>query len=171
MTDRPLLLDLFCSSFGAGMGYVQAGFDVIGWDLIKRRDMPDSPHVTFVKGDALQALSDLDYLRTFDAIHASPPCQTHSITQHLRDAQGKGTDKVNLIPQTRAGLEASGLPYVMENVPGAPMREDLMLCGSMFPDLHVHDETGRRFLQRHRVFETNVEMSPPGPCDHAGAGV
>lgn len=168
---RPRLLDLFCGAFGAGMGYVQAGYDVVGWDVHKRRDMPESPHVQFIKGDALEALADIDYLRGFDAIHASPPCQTHSITQHLRDAQGKGTDKIDLIPQTRAGLEAAGVPYVIENVPGAPIRDDLTLCGSMFPELHVYDDTGRRFLQRHRVFESNVPLTPPGDCRHSAAGV
>lgn len=168
---RPRLLDLYCSSFGAGMGYVQAGFDVTGVDLVKRRDMPASPHVTFIRADAVDVLADVDYLRTFDAIHASPPCQTHSRTQHLRDAQGKGTDKVDLIPETRYGLKRAGVPYVIENVPGSPLQEDLVLCGSMFPELHVYDDTGRRWLRRHRVFESNVELSPPGPCRHRTAGI
>lgn len=163
------ILDLFCGGMGAGYGYHLAGFEVVGVDIKQRRDLPDG--IEFIKKDCLEVMADKDFLSEFDAIHASPPCQTHTRAQHLRDAQGKSTSKVNLIPETRAALEASGLPYVIENVPGAPLREDLLLCGSMFPELHVHDQTGRRWLQRHRLFESNVPLTPPGPCDHKGAGV
>lgn len=166
---KPRLLDLYCGGFGAGYGYAQVGFDVTGIDIHERRDLPEG--VTFVKADALEVLSDVEYLRSFDAIHASPPCQTHTRAKHLRDAQGKSTDKVDLISETRYGLERAGVPYVMENVPGAPLRHDLLLCGSMFPELHVYDETGRRWLQRHRVFESNVLLLSPGECRHKAAGV
>lgn len=166
---KPIALDLFCGAFGAGIGYQQAGFDVVGVDLKKRADLPAG--VDFLRGDCLEMLADIDFLRQFDFIHASPPCQTNSRTKHLRDAQGKGTSHVDLIPQTRAGLEAAGVPYVIENVPGAPLREDLLLCGSMFPELHVYDLTGRRWLQRHRIFESNIPLAPPVRCRHATAGV
>lgn len=168
---RPRLLDLFAGAGGAAVGYAQAGFDVTAVDVKIRRDLPGRPDVTFVRADALDVLADVAYLRTFDAIHASPPCQTHTRAKHLRDAQGKGTDKLDLIPQTRAGLEAAGVPFVIENVPGAPLRHDVLLCGSMFPELHVYDGTGRRWLQRHRVFETNRPMAAPSPCRHKSAGV
>lgn len=163
------LLDLFCSAGGAGEGYRRAGFEVVGVDLVKRAC--GYPCGEFIKGDCLDLLADTAWLRSFDAIHASPPCQTHSRTQHLRDAQGKGTTVVDLIPETRGALEAAGVPFVIENVEGAPLRSDLMLCGSMFPELHVYDETGRRWLKRHRIFESNVPLSPPGPCRHKEAGV
>lgn len=153
------------------MGYVNVGFEVVGIDSHIRRDLPDSDLFTIEKGDALDALADVDYLRTFDAIHASPPCQTHTRAKHLRDAQGKGTDKVDLLAETRWGLERAGVPYVIENVPGAPLRADLLLCGSMFPELHVYDDTGRRWLQRHRVFESNVDLGPQPECRHRAAGV
>lgn len=163
------LLDLFCSAGGAGEGYRRAGFDVTGVDLVKRRD--GYPCGELIQGDAVELMADLDFLRSFDAIHASPPCQTHSRTQHLRNAQGKGTSIVDLIPETRAALEAAGVPYVIENVEGAPLRPDLLLCGSMFPRLRVHDATGWRWLKRHRIFETNLLIPPPGPCAHKAAGV
>lgn len=169
---RPRLLDLFCSDGGAGEGYRQAGFEVTGIDLVKRAG--GYPCGTFVRGDALEALSDADYLRTFDAVHASPPCQLFTRALHLRDAQGKGTSVLNLLPQTLGALRGAGVPYVVENVPDAVkagLRPDLLLCGSMFPALHVYDETGRRWLQRHRIFESNVPLHAPGPCRHRGAGV
>jgi DNA (cytosine-5)-methyltransferase 1 len=162
-------LDLFCSAGGAGEGYRRAGYDVTGVDIVRRSC--GYPCGELVIADCLEVMTDLEFLRSFDLIHASPPCQTHSRTQHLRDAQGKGTSIVDLIPETRAALAASGRPYVIENVEGAPLRPDLVLCGSMFPELHVDDSTGRRWLKRHRVFESNLLLRPPAPCDHKGAGV
>lgn len=164
------VLDLFCGAGGAGMGYRRAGHDVVGVDIKRRRC--GYPAGELIVTDAIDVLQDVEFLRSFDFVHASPPCQTHTRAQHLRDAQGKSTSKVDLIPQTRDGLNAAGVRYAIENVPGAPIRKDLLLCGSMFPTLHVTDATGRRWLQRHRIFELSgipVMMQPE--CDHAGAGV
>lgn len=159
------VLDLFCGGGGAGEGYRQAGFEVTGIDLVAREC--GYPAGDFIKGDVLEYLTDMHFLRSFDLIHASPPCQTHSRTQHLRDAQGKGTDKVDLIPQTRAALEEAGVTYVIENVEGAPLRKDLLLCGSMFAHLRVHDQTGVRWLKRHRIFEFGHGLAMPTPvCNH-----
>lgn len=169
MPSQPRLLDLYCSAFGAGWGYHLAGFAVTGVDRVRRQSLPEG--VEFIKADVLKVLEDVEYLRSFDLIHASPPCQTHTRAKHLRDAQGKGTSKLDLIAPTRDALDRAGVPYILENVPGAPLRDDVLLCGSMFPELHVYDETGRRWLQRHRIFESTLDLKAPGPCDHKGAGV
>jgi DNA (cytosine-5)-methyltransferase 1 len=153
---RPKLLDL-------------AGFEVTGIDVHQRMHLPEG--VEFIRADALELLEDQQFLQAFDVLTGSPPCQTHSRTQHLRNAQGNTTSKVDLIPQTRAAFEASGRPYVIENVPGSPLRQDLLLCGSMFDDLRVTDATGVRWLQRHRIFESNIPLAAPRSCDHKGAGV
>lgn len=152
---KPKLLDLYCKAGGASMGYHLAGFDVIGIDNKKQKRYP----FTFIQADALEVLKDLDYLKTFDVLSGSPPCQTHSKTKHLRDAQGKSTDKVDLIPQTREGFIASGKTYVIENVPGAPLINPTILCGSSF-DLKV---------RRHRLFESNTKLTPLA-CDHKNQG-
>ena len=136
------LLDLYCKAGGASKGYALAGFEVIGVDIRKQKRYP----FQFIQADALEILADQKFLSTFDVITASPPCQTHSITQHLRNAQGKTTDKVDLIPQTRSGLIASGKPYVIENVMGAPLINAVTLCGSSF---------GLK-VRRHRQFESNI---------------
>ena len=149
------LLDLFCGVGGASAGYAEAGFDVIGVDLKHGKRYP----YTYIKGDVLQYLKDLDFLRSFDVIHASPPCQTHSITQHLRNAQGKTTSKLDLIPETRAARIASGKPYIIENVPGSPLINPIQLCGSAF-DLKV---------RRHRLFESNMRLEG-SKCDHKAQG-
>jgi DNA (cytosine-5)-methyltransferase 1 len=137
------------------MGYANAGFDVVGVDIKKQKRYP----FEFIQADALEVMADKNFLRSFDVIAASPPCQTHSRTKHLRDAQGKTTSKIDLIPQTRAALQDSGLPYVIENVPGAPLVNPIVLCGSSF---------GLR-VRRHRLFESNVPLVGLH-CDHRKQG-
>jgi DNA (cytosine-5)-methyltransferase 1 len=149
------LLDLYCKAGGASKGYADAGFEVVGIDIKKQKRYP----FEFIQADCLEILQDLDYLRTFDVIAASPPCQTHSRTKHLRDAQGGTTTKVDLIPQTREALIASGKPYVIENVPGAPLIKPVQFCGSSF---------GLK-VRRHRLFESNLELTG-SVCKHKEQG-
>lgn len=156
---KPKLLDLFCKAGGAGMGYHRAGFEVVGVDIEPQRRYP----FTFVKADALAYAAAHGY--AYDAIHASPPCQAHSIItpKYARDKH------VDLIPHTRWMLESLGLPYVIENVAGArdALRNPIMLCGSQF-GLKVY---------RHRLFESNVFLFQPEHYPHrdntprAGHGV
>tara|TARA_R110000822_G_scaffold286362_1_gene407714 strand:+ start:293 stop:940 length:648 start_codon:yes stop_codon:yes gene_type:complete len=138
------LLDLFCGVGGASVGYSQAGFEVHGVDLKHGKRYP----FTYLRADVLEILKDKEFINQFDVIHASPPCQTHSITQHLRKAQGKSTKKLDLIPETRAALIASGKPYIIENVPGSPLINPIQLCGSSF---------GLK-VRRHRLFESNLSL-------------
>jgi DNA (cytosine-5)-methyltransferase 1 len=149
------LLDLYCKAGGASKGYADAGFDIVGIDIKKQKRYP----YEFIQADCLEIIKDLNYLRTFDVIAASPPCQTHSRTKHLRDAQGKSTDKVDLIPQTRQALIESGKPYVIENVPGAPLIKPVQMCGSYF---------GLK-VRRHRLFESNYQLIG-SPCKHKEQG-
>ena len=137
------------------MGYSLAGFDVVGVDVKKQKRYP----FEFIQADALEVMSDSRFLCSFDAIAASPPCQTHSRTKHLRNAQGKSTSKIDLIPQTRDFLIGAGVPYVIENVPGAPLINPVCVCGSSF-GLGV---------RRHRLFESNVSLVS-SECDHKKQG-
>ena len=129
-----IALDLFCGAGGASMGLHRAGFDVVGVDIAP---MPEYPFA-FVQGDACRPPVRLD---RFDLIWASPPCQAHSIA--ARRWKNAGKDYPDRVAETRALLESSGVPFVMENVPGAPLRKDLILSGGMF---------GRN-VQRDRIFE------------------
>jgi DNA (cytosine-5)-methyltransferase 1 len=149
------LLDLFCGVGGASVGYHQAGFEVYGVDLKHGKRYP----FTYIRADVLDVLRDEEYINQFDVIHASPPCQTHSITKHLRNAQGKSTSKIDLIPETREALIASGKPYIIENVPGSPLINPIQLCGSSF-SLKV---------RRHRLFESNMPLIG-SICDHKAQG-
>jgi DNA (cytosine-5)-methyltransferase 1 len=89
----------------------------------------------------------------FDVIHASPPCQ--SFTAYRRRGDGVGDGYPDLIARTRAMLKRTGLPYVIENVEGSPLRNPVKLCGTGF-GLDV---------QRHRLFESNVPLMGM-PCAH-----
>lgn len=155
---RPLLLDLFCGAGGAALGYYRAGFDVVGIDLVPQPDYPFPLHV----GTALR--SDLLELGSFDAIHASPPCQAHTSATGISEAfRGDRLfdPHVDYIGPTREMLEATGLPYVIENVPGAPLVDPITLCGSSFGIEVV----------RHRKFELGGWQSddPPPCCGCRGA--
>jgi DNA (cytosine-5)-methyltransferase 1 len=137
----PVILDLFCGAGGCAKGYYDAGFEVVGVDISPQ---PRYPY-TFIQYDALKFLQDYD-LSLFDSIHASPPCQFY--TQLNFKGKEQHPDLVNRI---RFLLLQTGLPYIIENVVGAPMKKPIMLCGTMF-DLGVI---------RHRLFESNVQLEVP----------
>lgn len=147
------VLDLFCNAGGAGMGYARSGFEVVGVDLHPQKNYP----FAFIQHDALTL--DPRFMTSFDAIHASPPCQGYTSMRHAPGAKGAP----RLIGETRTMLERTGLPWIIENVEEAraEMRNPLTLCGSMF-DLGAQ---GCR-LQRHRLFESNVAISAPSTCQH-----
>lgn len=156
------LLDLFSGAGGAAVGYHRAGFEVVGVDHVPQPRYP----FEFVQADALEVLDRLSYgvslveddlswhIEDFDAIHASPPCQHYA---NVTRWKGNQDDHTDLIGPTRNLLEATGLPWIMENVRTAELRADFMLCGTVL-GLPV---------RRHRHFETSwsgLVMSTP--CQH-----
>jgi len=130
------------------MGYHLAGFDVTGVDIRPQRRYP----FEFIQADALDVLTDATFMAAFDAVHASPPCQAHSKAQRLQ-----GRDHPELIAPTREALRRLGLPYVIENVPGAPLIAPVELCGCMFPGLGVY---------RERLFEAPWLALAPSHVPH-----
>jgi DNA (cytosine-5)-methyltransferase 1 len=149
--SRPVLLDLYCKAGGAAMGYYRAGFDVVGVD---HEPQPRYPF-HFILADALDYLAAHGH--EYAAIHASPPCQRHTSLRWMHNAK----EHADLIPPTRDLLRVSGRPYIIENVPGAPLRDAVTLCGTMFGL-----GSGDAELRRHRLFE----LSSPAPltprCQH-----
>ena len=150
---RPLLIDL-CSGAGAcAVGYHRAGFDVVGVDVVAQ---PRYPYA-FVQGDALGVMDrllaggDVEGYRLGDvaAVAASPPCQAWA--QATLSQRRAGKVYPDLLTPMRPRLEASGLLWVIENVPGAPLRPDYKLCGCMF-GLEL---PGVGQLRRERWFETS----------------
>ena len=139
---------------GAGVGvggfYVQVDEDLAGHE---------APSVGVAADSAKPAFR----VKDFDAIHASPPCQAYTSLRVMHNARG---DHPDLVGPTRELLQETGLPYVIENVPGAPIATVTRLCGSSF-GLGVEAHDGWRQLRRHRYFETTFSFMSP-PCQHSG---
>jgi len=134
------LLDLFCGAGGAGMGYHLAGFDVVGIDINPQPHYP----FKFIQSDALVYLKEHGH--EFDVIHASPPCQAYS--QASIQWRKSGKDYPDLIEPTRKLLKQIGKPYIIENVPGAPLINPTILTGAYF---------GLK-VRRRRLFETSFPV-------------
>ncbi|WP_328635565.1 SAM-dependent methyltransferase [Streptomyces sp. NBC_00356] len=166
MTTALRVLDLYCCQGGAGKGYTDAGADVTGVDCDPQ---PRYPY-RFVQADAIEFVRA--HGAEFDFIHASPPCQLDTDCQRLR-----GNDHPDLIAPTRAALEATGRPWVIENVRGAlpKLRAPILLCGAMFGMAtyrHRYFETGGGFhivQPRHlRHTAPQAKMGRPVPPGHFG---
>ena len=119
-----------------------AGFDVVGVDVAPQ---PRYPY-PFIQADA----TTLNF-GGFDLIWASPPCQAHTLAQRIQ-----ANEHPELIGPTRELLKASGVPYIIENVPGAPLIDPVLLCGAMF-GLRVY---------RHRLFECSFPVDVPPHPEH-----
>jgi len=146
VADRLKLLDLFCGAGGAAMGYYHAGFDeIVGVDI---KPQPHYPF-TFIQANAMTFP-----LEGFDAIHASPPCQAY-----IQRNKNLLTKYPRMIDPIREKLEICGAPYVIENVPGAPLIRPTILCGTGF----------KLSVIRHRLFETSFPLPKPPACDHWGS--
>ena len=150
-------LDLYCGAGGATRGLQLAGFHVTGVDF---RRQPRYCGDVFIQADVLGG-AVAQALDQFDFIWASPPCQAHTALKDMYNAHRH----VDLIGRTRTLLLASGKPYVIENVVGAPLRAPFMLCGTSF-----ELEAAGRELQRHRLFETSFPVVAP-LCCHSGRPV
>lgn len=146
------LLDLCCGVGAVSVGYARAGWEVVGVDIDPQPDYP----FEFYQMDALKVLQG--DLRGIDAVHMSWPCQGYCTLTKGTNVR-MNLDHPRLIEPGRELAEATGLPYVMENVDAAPLRRDVVLCGEMF-NLKV---------LRHRVFELGGwSMPQPVHKPHRG---
>jgi DNA (cytosine-5)-methyltransferase 1 len=140
------ILDLYCGAGGASMGYHKAGFYVVGVDINPQPNYPFEFH----QSDAIEYLKK--YAQEFDIIHASPPCQRYSKSVSKENR----VNHPDLIGITRDTLKKMKKRYVIENVPGAPLINPFILCGTMF----------KLQVMRHRLFETNTGIRPNLECRH-----
>ena len=165
-TRKPVMLDLFCGAGGAAHGYQLAGFHVIGVDHLPQ---PRYAGDEFIQADWEEPLGYLPGLCEREgiayAVHASPPCQRFSTMTKKWGREDSHSDLIESVQYALRCLSDEGgvVPYVIENVVGAPLDDPLTLCGSMFG----LGSQGYQ-LRRHRIFESNVFMFPPASCAHAG---
>jgi DNA (cytosine-5)-methyltransferase 1 len=134
------------------MGYARAGFEVVGVDI---KPQPRYPF-EFHQADAMDPVHWFRFSRSFDAIHASPPCQAFSSLRWMHNAK----ENPDLIDATRQRLIDACVPYIIENVAGARLNAMIRLCGSSFGLGYENAE-----LRRHRYFETSFPLLAP-PCHH-----
>jgi DNA (cytosine-5)-methyltransferase 1 len=154
--DSLKVLDLFCGVGMASDGYAAAGFEPTGVDIVIRPGYPYS----FVWASALGVLRDRRFVQSFDLIHASPPCQAHTRAKHLRAAQGGHSRHGDLLTPTLALLRTYDIPWVVENVVGAPGMDGAAIeCGSAY---------GLK-VRRHRLFMASFPLVGSG-CRHAAQG-
>jgi len=142
------ILDLFCGAGGAAKGYHNAGFTVVGVDI---KNQPRYPF-EFIQCDAIEYLKS--HHQEFDAIHASPPCQRYSVAS--KSHNGKADSHPDLVDPVRDVLKSRNIPWVIENVVGAPLINPITLCGTMFDGLRV---------LRHRLFESDINLIAPVKCN------
>ena len=148
------ILDLFCGAGGAAMGLHQAfpEAEIVGVDIEPQPRYP----FTFICVDVFKA----DFISSeFDFVWASPPCQHY--TQMLNHGLTPRSNHPDLIEPTRKLLIRSGIPWVIENVVGAPLLDAIRLCGLMF---------GLQTL-RHRRFECSFAVTEPQHPKHNGKGI
>ena len=139
---KKLALDLFCGGGGACLGIMQAGFDVIGVDIALHSNYP----AEFVQADVMQLPF---HIADFDFVWASPPCQRYSFSSKFGNNDWERHP--DLIPDVRKLVETH--PFsVIENVPGAPIRPDVVLTGT---------SVGLGRLERRRHFELSFFMLYP----------
>jgi len=153
------VLDLFCGAGGASMGYKLAGFEVVGVDI---KPQPNYPF-EFIQDDAIAAFQVIG--GKFDLIHASPPCQVYSKIQTRWDSEDRRSGHPDMVDEVRDLI--SDTPYVIENVPNAPLINPITLCGGMF---NLKDSEGRG-LRRHRLFESNFFLPQIKHPTHKGLAV
>lgn len=150
------VLDLFCGAGGAAMGLHRAWPDaeIVGVDIAPQPRYP----FTFVQEDVLFIeLLGPAWMKGFDFIWASPPCQFHCALKTMLNRR----EHKDLIPETRKLLLEAGRPYAIENVFGAPLVQPLMLCGS-----HFGLESNGFQLRRHRYFEASFPLGLRPACNH-----
>jgi DNA (cytosine-5)-methyltransferase 1 len=144
-----VLVDLCCGAGGATKGYQRAGFYVIGVDI---EPQPNYCGDEFVQADVLTYV----HRGEVHALHASPPCQINvKGFAAVNRSRGRDLSHADLIPPVRAALQTTGVPYVIENVVGAALKDPIRLCGSSFG----------LAVRRHRLFESNVPLMAM-PCAH-----
>lgn len=140
------VLDIGCGQGGASMGYHLAGCEVEGVDIEPQPRYPFKFHMR----DGFDVLRDRAFVADFHFIHMSWPCQ-HYLSGTLCTVK----PTADLVTPGRMAANATGLPWVMENVMRSPLNRSrsIELCANAF---------GLR-TYRHRLFEPSAGLTLSAP--------
>ena len=123
------MLDLFAGRLGWSRAFMDRGWQIVAVDLVLPPVIPDG--VLYLQLDVLKFgylpggglvycndAGDIHELGHFDFICASSPCEEFSVhgMRHFHPNPKYPEMGIKLFNHTRALCEASGVPYVMENV-------------------------------------------------------
>jgi len=163
---KPICLEVCSGEGGSTTGIMRAGYDVIAVDNDRNR-LRRNPARWKVYGDAFDALIAVGHL--VDLIWAGWPCQDYSAGTRAARAHGIDTGHKRLIAAGRQAMNATGTPWVIENVAGArsELRDPITLCGTMFGLSAVDDDGTPLIMTGHRLFEsTHLLMTPEHEIHH-----
>jgi hypothetical protein len=141
------MLDLFCGRMGWSKAFLARGWECVGVDLVEPPEIPAG--FEFLRTDVLrlqfrehfndamefcwESSGEREWLGEFDFICASSPCEQFSVhgMKHFHPNPPYPELGIKLFNHTRAICEASGVPYVMENVRAAEefVGKAAMRCG------------------------------------------
>ena len=138
--------DFGCGAGISSDGYAGAGFEVTGFDNDPK--VADYYPYKFELAD-MRDIPAAFLRKNFDLVHLGAPCQRWS--RMLACRPGLNLEYPDLITPVRPVLIESELPFVIENVEGAPLINATWLCGTMF---------GKE-LYRHRGFEAGNGLEIP----------
>jgi hypothetical protein len=119
------MLDLFCGRLGWSKAFLARGWECVGVDLVRPGNLPewamDLQGFEFICCDVLELSQGFMRYGCFDFICASSPCEQFSVhgMKHFHPKPPYPELGIKLFEHTRAICEASGVPYVMENVRAA----------------------------------------------------
>ena len=115
----PRLLDLFCGRWGWSRAFAARKWDCLGVDLIAS-PLP-GPNCQLICKDVLEITAQDIRRWKIDFIVASSSCQQFSVwgMPHFHPNPPYPELGIKLFNHTRAICEASGIPYLMENVRSA----------------------------------------------------
>jgi hypothetical protein len=111
------MLDLFCGRWGWSKAFAERGWECVGVDLVEPPEIPDG--CRFHNWDVMNLT--VESVKHYDFVCASSPCEQFSVhgMRHFHPNPKYPDLGIKLFNHTRSLCEASGVPYVMENVRAA----------------------------------------------------
>lgn len=170
----PRLLDLFCGRWGWSKAFAARNWECVGVDLVRPSEVPE--HCEFLCLDILTLPQEFIRMGDFDYICASPPCEQFSVhgMKHFHPNPPYPELGIKLFNHTREICEASGVPYVMENVRAAQqfVGQAVHHCGPFYLwGSGVPPLMGQGILKGRRLMTGGYKGQTPAKSDKGAAAI